>query len=362
MRILRIAQRLPPSPGGEEFHVLELTRQQIARGHQVRLLYQEGDAAEFAAAAVRVPDRVFGSAKGTATAAMAFGATAALRPSIRDADVIHVHGDFTDAAGSVISPVRGSGARVLTVHAALNMKYRRIAGPIYRRFHRIIALGDAAAADLLQHDVEPDRIVTMSSGLNQALLNRAMAIRPEAGGVVAVGSLTAMKNFGRLIAAFRLVPEPAATLTIVGGGPLEGDLRRMASGDPRIVFTGAVSREEVYEVVARSRIFVMPSRRLPGKGEGLPTALLEAMYLGKECLVSIDAEPSAVVSDPSSYDTFDPTDTFALAELLEVCLKRSGESNARSERARAAVSHLGWEQVAGRVQSVYEEAIAVASR
>lgn len=358
MRILRIAQRLPPLPGGEEYHVLELTRRQVAAGHLVRLIFGGGDASEFGGRARRVSGPVVSATADSPIGALGFGLLASMTPGIGGADVCHVHGDFTDAAFPAVVCRAKRIPSVLTVHGGLNMRYRRVASPIYQGFDRVIALGNPARADLLDHGVRPDRIVAMSSGLNQALLDEAAKIKPEAGRIVAVGSLIQMKNFGLLISAFREVPDPGASLTIVGSGPLADELQRLAGRDHRVHFAGHVDRPTVYQLVARSQVFVMPSRRLEGKGEGVPTALLEAMYLGKDCLVSREAQPRPVVTDTLSYAAFDPESPRDLGQLLRRALEQPDESSRRSERARAAVSHLGWDLVAERVTGIYSAAIA----
>lgn len=60
----------------------------------------------------------------------------------------------------------------------------------------------------------------------------------------------------------------------------DGDMRGCLSA-PNITVTGWKSRDEVMKIVARADVFVLTSL-----WEGLPIALLEAMYLGCLCVVS----------------------------------------------------------------------------
>ncbi len=75
-----------------------------------------------------------------------------------------------------------------------------------------------------------------------------------------------------------------ATWTILGGGPLEGDLRRQAAElglDGRLRFGGAVTHEAVIEELGRTDVFVLPCRvAADGDRDALPTVLLEAMAAG----------------------------------------------------------------------------------
>jgi glycosyltransferase involved in cell wall biosynthesis len=90
--------------------------------------------------------------------------------------------------------------------------------------------------------------------------------------VVYCGRLSREKGVDLLIDAIKRI---SANLVVVGGGPLERELRELARGDPRIRFTGPLPRAEALRIVKGSDVFVLPSRH-----EGLSTALLEAMAMG----------------------------------------------------------------------------------
>ena len=66
------------------------------------------------------------------------------------------------------------------------------------------------------------------------------------------------------------------TFTWIGDGELKESLT-----SKNIQITGWASRENVLKQLCKNDIFILPSL-----WEGLPIALLEAMYLGKICIVS----------------------------------------------------------------------------
>lgn len=105
--------------------------------------------------------------------------------------------------------------------------------------------------------------------------------------VLFVGNLVPVKGLDTLEAAFgKLVADGAADrLVIVGGGPLEPDVRAWAEGDPalkdRVQVTGRLPQAEVARWMAAADVFVLPSHH-----EGLGLVLFEAMACGTPCVAS----------------------------------------------------------------------------
>lgn len=344
-------------PGGKEIHVAELTRAQLALGHAVHLHYRFGGAPEpftaRQAASGRRPLSLIRGLPGTSIFALE---SAIHRRSIPGIDLVHVHGDFAEAAFMSRGPAKLRRPTVLTVHGQLNPRYNRLAVYAFRDVDAFVALGSRVADDLRLCRVDPRKIFTMSSGLNFELLDEH--VMPETpGSVVIVGSLNAVKNVATVVRAFREVPASlAARLEVIGDGPDRQALERLAGGDSRIRFLGHMSREKVYERVAAASVFVIASRRLASKGEGVPTALLEAMALRRTCLVSVDALPGTAISDHASYRQFDPSRVDALTREITAALSDPRMRAELGTRAREAVSHLSWEQRALDMDRVYAAA------
>jgi glycosyltransferase involved in cell wall biosynthesis len=170
--------------------------------------------------------------------------------------------------------------------------------------------------------------------------------------------LDEVKNVETVIAAVRSLPRSVpAHLEIIGDGPLRQHLEARAASDPRISFLGQLPRERVYEHVKASDLFIIASRRLASKGEGVPTALLEAMALGTACLVSSEASPGSVIPQRDAYMVFDPMDTKSLCDLIVRCLEDVESLERVGSLARRAASHLDWQNQAERVLGVYEKAL-----
>lgn len=87
------------------------------------------------------------------------------------------------------------------------------------------------------------------------------------------------------IEAFKAIRRDDVKLVIAGeaapGDPYLRTLQRQAAGDPRVVFTGYVTRDELHELYSNAYAFLLPSEL-----EGMPAVLLEAMSHRCPVLVS----------------------------------------------------------------------------
>lgn len=142
------------------------------------------------------------------------------------------------------------------------------------------------------------------------------------------------KGHRELIRAWPRVRDrlPGARLDIVGDGDLRPELERLTDAcNVRDVvrFHGRVSEERKAELLAQSRCLAMPSR-----GEGFGLVYLEAMRLGRPCLVSNSDAGHEVVHQPECGLAVDPADAGGLADALVRLLTPGLEWDVWSESAR----------------------------
>lgn len=113
--------------------------------------------------------------------------------------------------------------------------------------------------------------------------------------VGSVGRLHAQKGFDLLLPAVARLKEdfPALALLLVGQGPQEAELRRLALRlglKESVCFAG--ERSETTAIVANLAAYVQPSRY-----EGMPNALMEAMAAGVPCVASaVDGNAELITS------------------------------------------------------------------
>ncbi|WP_128381974.1 glycosyltransferase family 4 protein [Streptomyces cavernae] len=370
MHILRLSYRVPPMPGGLERHVERLTHEQVRRGHRVTMAFRHGTALPPGAA--RLPLRTTAMSRALARmsdkAAFAVEAAAMTRQlcggsRAHDIDMLHLHGDHTEAMW--LGPVcRHLGIPLcLTVHGRLATRWQRLARHAFRQVDAFIALGSGTAADLVARGVPERRILTMSSGLELSRMPSATAPRDrESGLIVSVGALDPVKNHALLIEAFHDLARdrPELRLVIAGEGPELDRLRTLAAAGPGVELVGALPRQEVYRLVGRAEVFVLASRRLPGKGEGVPTAALEALAMGTPVVVSSEATLHPVIRDPEAYRIFRSGSKTDLTGALTTLLDDAALRERMSALGRRAAAELDWPVVAGRVEEWYRTALGSA--
>lgn len=156
--------------------------------------------------------------------------------------------------------------------------------------------------------------------------------------VVMVGRMDRGENYKghrEIIEAWPIVRRRItnAKLWIIGGGsglPGLKDLARQVASEEAIVFWGEVSDDKRDSLIAQSRCLALPSR-----GEGFGLVYLEAMRLGRPCLVSNYDAGREVVSPPEAGLAVDPANREEIADAIVRLITPGGEWNRWSQQARA---------------------------
>ncbi len=278
-------------------------------------------------------------------------------------DILHVHMLPRDGhAGWLTAGALGVPC-ALTVHGTDIFHYF-IPGKTPWKRNRAIAGGvDAlmAVSSLLMSRVRPyrgeDRIsCIVPNGVDLSLVPETTHNRPRA--VISVGTLKARKCMDRTLEAFaRLAGEyPDATLTIVGIGEMEAQLRariaQLGLGE-RVIMTGGLPHERVIELMAQSDLFVLPSW-----GEGYGIVYIEAMAAGCIAVGAAGEGIEDTITDGENGFLVPAGDIDATERVMRKVFSDGEAYAALRERGRLAARALTWERNAQTVEGIYEEAIA----
>ncbi len=140
--------------------------------------------------------------------------------------------------------------------------------------------------------------------------------------IVSVARLHPIKGYDTAIDAFAKVAATAsdARYAIVGEGELRGALEAQAARlgiADRVQFLGSLTNQETLRLVRRARAFVLPSRIGPdGDRDGIPTSMIEAMYLRTPVVSTRVSGIPELVDDGVDGFLADPEDAPTIAERL----------------------------------------------
>ncbi len=190
-------------------------------------------------------------------------------------------------------------------------------------------------------------------------LERFRAVAPPLLGITigTVGGLRAEKDHATLLRATSML-DATVRLLLVGGGPLEGELRRQTVDlalAERVEFTGAV--DDPRDQYARMSVFVLSSRT-----EQMPLALLEAMACALPVVATDVGDVRAILPIEAASCIVPREDPTALAAALRTV---GGDATLR-RRLGAANRRRVEERYDGRAcldrfLAVYERAMARSS-
>ena len=176
--------------------------------------------------------------------------------------------------------------------------------------------------------------------------------------VVCVSRLVSRKGQDVLIRAMRgiLRRVPEAALVIVGGGPREGHLRRLAEALPSdvVLFAGEVPEDELPRYYALGDVFAMPCRSRVGgmEVEGWGNVFIEAAACGRPVVVGDSGGAPETVVHGETGLLVDGRDVAAVSESVASLLEDPAYALrlGKAGRARVEAQH-SWtraaEQLAG---------------
>lgn len=172
--------------------------------------------------------------------------------------------------------------------------------------------------------------------------------------LVTVGRLSAEKGYPVALLAIRALLDEGrdVSYTIIGSGPIEGQLRlqiRELGLDNRVQLLGRMAIEQIFEeIFPKSDVFVLPSQ-----SEGIPKVLLEAMAGGLSVVASnVGGVPDIVGLNGERGWLVEPGDPKALQDALGACIDNTAERGQRIEAASRFIREHTMEAETGRIQQV----------
>ena len=193
------------------------------------------------------------------------------------------------------------------------------------------------------------------NGVNRPQIREANLITEKFGlkkdsYILFLGRLVPEKGIRYLVEAFKNVKTDKKL--VIAGGSSDTDsfmeeLKELAKGDDRILFTGFVQGAMLDELYSNAYIYTLPSDL-----EGMPLSLLEAMSYGNCCLVSDIPECAEVVEDKALI--FKKADVQNLQEKLQDACDHPEKVNVHKEQAADFIcKKYNWDEVTKETMALY---------
>ena len=279
--------------------------------------------------------------------------------------VAHSH-EFTMALYGAWASWRAGIPHVITMHGsryyATRLRRRLALRAAIARSARTVAVSLPLARDMIRDLwIQASRILTVPNGVRyvrpeRVTLRDELRLGPRDRLLVSVGNLYPVKGHRHLIDALARLAQrhPQLHLAVAGRGDLEGALAARARDhglQGRVHLLGL--RSDISALLAAADVFVLPSL-----SEGLPLALLEAMFAGCPIVASDVGEVRVALADGRAGVLVEPCNPEALAAAIHGLLNDSNRARALGESAGArATSEYDVGQMSRRYLEAYDHAV-----
>ena len=165
-----------------------------------------------------------------------------------------------------------------------------------------------------------NRILVNYHGLDPAKFEVNGKLRNGTFEILSVGTLHYYKGFQYLIPALNILKEKRLNFkcTIVGGGPLETDLRkhiRLFGLEPFVAMTGPLKQDEVLPYYKKSDLLVLMAQ--PEWHWGIPNVLIEALAAKTAVITTRFGSVEELVKEGETGLLVPPKDPQMLAQTIE---------------------------------------------
>lgn len=361
-------KRIPSREGGIEIVVEELATRMVALGHEVTCYNRSGhhvSGKEFDQhknkeyKGVKLKTIFTLNIKGIA--AMSSSVFGGIRAAFGKYDIVHFHAEGPCAM--LWLPKLFGKRCVATIHGLDHQreKWNKLASTY-------IMLGEKCAVKFADEiivlsesvqnyfeDIYGRKTRFIPNGVKKIEIKSAGLITEKYGltkdsYILFLGRLVPEKGIRYLIEAFKDV-QTDKKLIIAGGSSdtdeFANELKELAKGDERIIFTGFVQGQELEELYSNAYIYTLSSDL-----EGMPLSLLEAMSYGNCCIVSNISECTEVVEDKAMI--FKKSDVSDLKiRLEEACNQSEMVKVLKNQATEFICSKYNWDKIVQETLNLY---------
>jgi glycosyltransferase involved in cell wall biosynthesis len=291
-------------------------------------------------------------------------------------DIIHTHSQFS--AGTVLAARKLFGWDVRIVHTVHNPwilyeDFEHRYGTMVERWalrqvdHVTVPTKDMQNTVIGKFGVAPPNVSRVRMGIDLDDVHMYLQKQPresrKSDAVLCTARISRRKNQMAILCAVPAVLAAFPQARFVFCGPVDDqgyfrELQRFVQQHrlgQHIVFTGAIPKEELYDLYRGAALFVLPSLV-----EVQPVALLEALAFGLPVVASRIAPHEEVLAVVGGHIILvNPEEAAELAQAIVELLRTGGSPNGSSSGWDELMTPFSWRSSAGDVEEVYSRLVAV---
>ena len=281
-----------------------------------------------------------------------------------DFDVIHSHDWLTYPAGIHAKQVTGKPL-VIHVHATDFDRSRGNVNPTVFAIEKdgmnnadhIITVSNLTRQTVIEkYGINPDKVTTVHNAV-EPLSEEIRSIKMQKGKdkvVTFLGRITMQKGPEYFVEAASRVLAKTHNVRFVmagSGDMMEKMIRLAADRDiaDRFHFTGFLKGRQVYEMLAASDVYIMPS-----VSEPFGISPLEAMQMGVPSIISKQSGCAEILENVIKFDYWDIN---ALADSIYAIIKYPALYNHLRDKGLAEIDTIQWKKAGAKVIDIYHKVI-----
>jgi len=355
----------PFRTGGVEIHSYNHARLLAKSGHDVRVFTKRYSNIGRKSEAGGVPVEALGL-PGPFLGPLSF-VTSALLHLLRinkRVDVIHVHYGSYFAVPAYLMRLVARKRFVVSCHGydVLYLQKSRIWRFVQRAVFSRASFMTAASSEIRdvlidRYGVDKDKVVVVQNGVDEEDIEgaRRAAVAKGRRTVIFLGNLRAVKDPMTAIKAFEiaLVGRPDLLLTVVGDGPVRGEVERYVDArhlQGSVEMKGLLGHQDALTELSSADVFLMSSLSEGGN----PLAMMEAMALGKPIVATAVGGIKDIVVQGENGFMVEPGSPGKLAAALTKVLDDKTLASSLAAKARDASRGFTWERTVKTYERIYD--------
>ncbi len=191
-----------------------------------------------------------------------------------------------------------------------------------------------------------NKIIIKRVPFNKEFCSNLAAIKKRENLIVSVCRLHSTKGIEYALEALFLLRRKGFDVKylLVGDGPLRSELKKRVDGlglANAVRFVGNIKNTEALKYLRQATISILPSViAKDGDRDGIPTSLIEAMYLGTACVSTTVSGIPELIHDGISGFLVEPKNILELAEKMEILILDNDLRMNMEEKAKEKVNSM----------------------